>query len=145
MSMNITSQILVMLAVVIGGGALISLIIFSMNGGSPCAPEEGYIRCGYCSQDAMLSDNPNAGKCRYCPSGTTCSFDDICGDLSCVSGGSDGGGGGGGGGTRYCDYGYCYSSGYCCPGYAKYFCKDGCYDTSGAHANGCYTLKAICY
>jgi hypothetical protein len=44
-----------------------------------------------------------------------------------------------------CNTGYCYSGGYCCPKSTQYYCKDGCYTSSGANSNGCYTLKSICY
>lgn len=57
------------------------------NDKSLCQPEPGYVRCGYCSEDAALSDNPNAGQCRYCPTGSECRGD-VCGELKCVKPGS---------------------------------------------------------
>lgn len=132
---------------------IVVVIVFSADdgggsgdGGGICPSRSGSKLCGYCSEDAALSDNPHAGKCRYCPSGTSCIFTggDECGELKCRT--STSGGTSGGGTTRqYCNSGYCYSGGYCCPRYARYWCRDGCYDSAGANANGCYTLKATCY
>jgi len=39
---------------------------------NPCDEKDGYQLCGYCAEDVVLSSNPNAGKCRYCPTGSTC-------------------------------------------------------------------------
>jgi len=104
--------------------------------------------CGYCAEDRMLSDNPNAGQCRYCQNGYDCSYSDICGELKCVSGGTSGGGSSGGG-TGYknqmCSNGWCYSGGICCPSSARFYCKGYCYNSADANAAGCYTLKATCY
>ena len=116
---------------------------------SQCQGKVGYTLCGYCSEDAMTSGNPNAGQCRYCKQGYTCSGD-ICGEITCKSGGDNTNAGGAtsdgsSNNKQYCSTGYCYSKGYCCPGYAKYYCNGGCYDSVGANANGCYDLKATCY
>jgi hypothetical protein len=103
--------------------ALFVLGAFAGCSGDPCSEETGKVLCGYCSEDAMTSSNPAAGKCRYCDEGATCSGP-ICGDLQCVSGG----GGGGGlncacpqyssstscGGT-YCKNNLCSPAGWCCP------------------------------
>jgi len=60
-----------------------------------CPTSPGDKLCGYCAEDAALSDNPHAGKCRYCPTGTACVLTDgICGELSCRQTSSDGGDGG---------------------------------------------------
>ena len=110
--------------------------------GNICPDEPGMIVCGYCNEDAVLSDNPNAGKCRYCAEGSTCSFTDICGDLKCVG---SSGSAGTGGTKQYCGTGYCYSGGVCCPKATPYNCNNYCYNQAGANSHGCYTLKTICY
>lgn len=58
-----------------------------------CSAESGYTLCGYCDEDALLSGNPYAGKCRYCPNGYTCQGS-VCGELTCAGSGgtSDGSG-----------------------------------------------------
>ncbi|MEW5737443.1 MAG: hypothetical protein AB1938_00870 [Myxococcota bacterium] len=64
-------------------------------GGDVCPPKEGKIACGYCAEDALLSSNPNAGMCVYCPAETTCSTTDACDTgLQCLGGGGSGGGSG---------------------------------------------------
>lgn len=140
---NFIIAFFVMLVVVF----VVCMVWVNMNGGTPCpqTSDEGGHLCGYCNLDAALSDNPNAGQCRYCPGGYTCSYDNICGQLQCVGSGSDGSNGNGGYVNQMCNSGECYSGGYCCPGYAPYFCNNACYDTAGAHSAGCYTLKATCY
>lgn len=50
-----------------------------------CAEKSGQILCGYCDEDALTSNNPQAGRCIYCPVGTTCSTSDPCDpNLRCV-------------------------------------------------------------
>ncbi|HLC65158.1 MAG TPA: hypothetical protein VJI46_03485 [Candidatus Nanoarchaeia archaeon] len=44
------------------------------------------VLCGICNKDIKLSDNPYAGQCRMCPSGTSCSGD-VCGEIKCTPGG----------------------------------------------------------
>jgi hypothetical protein len=139
-----TKNFITIFVVMLIAAAIFFFVYYSNNGG-PCQKEEGSVLCGYCSEDAALSDNPNAGKCRYCPSGTRCSYDSICGDLTCTTSGSSGGSSGGGSNQQYCDTGYCYSAGFCCPKGTPYYCNGYCYTTSGANQHGCYTLKAICY
>jgi hypothetical protein len=56
---------------------------------SICPAKSGSVSCGYCDQVAILSGNPNAGKCFYCPKGTTCQGDP-CGELTCSGGSSSG-------------------------------------------------------
>jgi len=74
-----------------------------------CADKAGSVTCGYCDPDMALSGNPHADKCRYCPSGTTCSGEICSEELTCKKasqspGGTatpatgDGGNGGNGGG-----------------------------------------------
>src|SRR3990167_1405755 len=43
------------------------------------------VLCGICNKDIKLSDNPYAGQCRMCPSGTSCSGD-VCGEIKCTPG-----------------------------------------------------------
>lgn len=62
------------------------------SGGSICPSKSGYITCGYCDEDIILSGNPNAGKCFYCPEGTGCQGD-VCGGVTCSGGGGTTGGG----------------------------------------------------
>lgn len=38
--------------------------------------------CGICTEEKFISDNPYAGKCRYCPSGDLC-MGDMCGEIQC--------------------------------------------------------------
>ena len=57
-----------------------------------CADKAGFVTCGYCDPDVVLSSNPYAGKCRYCPDGTTCSGE-ICGSLTCKKAGQTSGDG----------------------------------------------------
>lgn len=57
-----------------------------------CSDKAGFVTCGYCDLDVVLSSNPYAGKCRYCPDGTTCSGE-ICGELTCKNSGQAPGGG----------------------------------------------------
>ena len=59
------------------------------SSGSICPAKSGHILCGYCDEDIILSGNPNAGKCFYCPKGTKCQGD-VCGELTCSGGGSTG-------------------------------------------------------
>jgi len=90
-----------------GGGS-------STGGGNVCADKSGNVTCGYCSQDALTSNNPNAGKCFYCPSGSSCSGTP-CGGITCVTSGT-GGGGGCSSGSCMGNDGKCYgscSTGYC--------------------------------
>jgi hypothetical protein len=111
-------------AAVLGGLGITFLILYATGffdilskqgttDGVICPSESGYVKCGYCSEDAATSGNPNAGQCRYCPTGTTCQGS-ICGKISCVptAGGTSGGGGAGyctsdadcrGFGSRNCD------------------------------------------
>lgn len=56
------------------------------SSGSLCSAKSGYVYCGYCDEDMILSGNPNAGKCFYCPKGTKCKGD-VCGGLTCSGGG----------------------------------------------------------
>ena len=49
----------------------------------------------------------------------------------------------GGGSTQYCDPGYCYSGGYCCPKSTRYYCNGRC--VNDCLAAGCTNCKAICY
>ena len=74
------------------GLGLLFIVLLSGCAGSKssdnCPDKSGYSLCGYCSEDAATSSNPNAGKCEYCPTGSTCG--DPCTMTSC-----DGGGGGG--------------------------------------------------
>jgi hypothetical protein len=59
-----------------------------------CKGKSGFVTCGYCAEDVLVSSNPNAGRCIYCPEGTSCSTHDACDvQLRCVT---EGGGGGGG-------------------------------------------------
>ena len=119
----------------------------SSNPEDICPSQKGSVLCGYCNQDASASDNPNAGQCRYCPSGSTCSYTDVCGELKCIKSGdgTNDGGNGGGGTQQLCSPGKCYSGGYCCPRDTPYYCNEYCYDSVGANSNGCYTLKSTCY
>ncbi|MFH0973329.1 MAG: hypothetical protein V1817_00890, partial [Candidatus Micrarchaeota archaeon] len=77
-----------------------------------CADKAGSVTCGYCDAKTTFSGNPHAGKCRYCPGGTTCSGEICSEELTCKSGaqpsagatvnptsGGGGNGGNGGGGT----------------------------------------------
>jgi len=57
--------------------------------GPLCSAKSGYVTCGYCDEDIILSGNPNAGKCFYCPKGSKCQGD-VCGELTCSGGGSTG-------------------------------------------------------
>ena len=109
-----------------------STIISSCKKGDVCESKSGSVTCGYCKLDAATSSNPNAGKCFYCPSGSTCSGD-VCGNVQCISAG----GGGGGGGTAYCNPGntYNYSSQKCCPNSAPYYYPG----THGIKGAGCYS------
>ena len=50
-----------------------------------CADKAGSVTCGYCDPDMALSGNPHADKCRYCPSGTTCSGEICSEELTCKS------------------------------------------------------------
>lgn len=51
-----------------------------------CTQKAGQVLCGYCSEDALTSNNPNAGKCIYCPAGTVCSTTDACDpNLQCIT------------------------------------------------------------
>jgi hypothetical protein len=87
--------------------------------GEICEDRAGFVTCGYCDQDRVFTQNPHAGMCRYCKSGTSCSGD-VCGSLSCVpttekasiNRGSDSSGCPGG--TAPCGEGYCMTSGNVC-------------------------------
>ncbi|MBS3068447.1 hypothetical protein J4450_07100 [Candidatus Micrarchaeota archaeon] len=57
------------------------------NDKSLCPSKPGYVKCGYCAEDAAFSDNPNIGQCTYCPTGTQCSGDP-CEGIKCVKSGS---------------------------------------------------------
>ena len=72
---------------------ILSTTLVGCKKGDVCESKSGSVTCGYCKQDAMTSGNPNAGKCFYCPTGSTCSGD-VCGTLQCVTAGGGGGGGG---------------------------------------------------
>lgn len=99
-----------------------------------CPAQSGDILCGYCNEDAALSDNPHAGKCRYCPTGYRCSFSDICGDLTCTAGGSDGGDGGGGGGGTTTYYASCSG----CDGpYSTYSYRGPSYSVCNGYYQAC--------
>ena len=104
-------------------------------GSITCPVMSGDKLCGYCSEDAALSDNPHAGKCRYCPTGTACIMDDICGELSCRQSGSNGGNGGtsgGGGGKTY------YASCSSCDGpYRTYSYRGADYTTCNYYYQLC--------
>ena len=63
-------------------------------GGPLCSAKSGYVTCGYCAEDIILSGNPNAGKCFYCPKGSKCQGD-VCKGVTCSGGGGTTGGGGG--------------------------------------------------
>jgi len=109
-----------------------------------CSERFGMVLCGHCGEDILLSDNPYAGMCRYCPQGYTCSGD-VCGDLKCK------GGGGGGGGTiaqEYCSSGYCLSNGRCCPSSSRYYCEGKCYGSSAeansASSGRCTSFTVYC-
>jgi len=103
------------------------------NSSNLCPQKSGYKTCGYCSQDAVLSDNPYAGQCRYCPGETTCSGT-ICGEITCKS--SSHTDNTNGGNTQHigngCAPGYCWSNGYCCPSNARYYCEGSCYASQDA-------------
>ncbi|HCF61862.1 MAG TPA: hypothetical protein DFS52_28180 [Myxococcales bacterium] len=90
--------------------------------GDPCPEKEGSVLCGYCAEDVVLSSNPNAGKCRYCSEGSTCSGE-VCGELKCVTQSTgcrtcacpqysscDRCGG------TYCKNNLCSPAAWCCPG-----------------------------
>jgi len=62
------------------------------SSGSICPSKSGYITCGYCSEDRFFSDNPNAGQCIYCPTGTKCQGD-VCEGITCSGGSGTTGGG----------------------------------------------------
>lgn len=94
-----------------------------------CPPKAGQVACGYCAEDVLTSNNPNAGKCIYCPEGSTCSTDDACDEaLQCV-------GGGGGGG--------CVPTG--CPASAPWHGCGSCWPTSDlCHSRGTTNLADDC-
>jgi hypothetical protein len=48
------------------------------------AQAEGMKSCGWCAQDRWASNNPNAGLCRFCSVGSTCSGDP-CDEITCLS------------------------------------------------------------
>jgi hypothetical protein len=87
------------------------LLLSSCDLGDPCEEKSGSSLCGYCKEDAATSSNPNAGKCLYCPNGSTCTGD-VCGNLTCV----EPGGGGGGGGGNTCAPGPTCINNLCSPG-----------------------------
>ena len=98
---KINKILLIAALVLVGVVALVQVIKFAPQwakaiskeletpSGSICPAKSGSKLCGYCNDDVILSGNPNAGKCFYCPKGTTCQGDP-CGDLTCSSGGSSG-------------------------------------------------------
>lgn len=107
------------------------------TGGNPlCPSESGYIKCGYCSEDAATSGNPNAGQCRYCPTGTTCKGS-ICGEISCVPTGGGTPPGTGGGGSGYC------RSDADCRGFGSRNCQGSSLVRCGSD-NLCHCCYAIC-
>lgn len=67
---------------------------------SICPAKSGSVLCGYCDEDVILSGNPNAGKCFYCPEGSTCQGD-VCGGLTCSGGSSAGESGSSGQSSNY--------------------------------------------
>jgi hypothetical protein len=95
------TRTILLLAVPLVAAALLLAGCLDESGKSICPRKSGSNLCGYCAEDAALSDNPAAGKCRYCPSGSYCSFDDICGELKCRTSGTSGGGSSGGTQKRY--------------------------------------------
>ena len=65
---------------------VLALVLVSCpSADDPCDEEAGKVLCGYCREDAVLSSNPHAGMCRYCPAGTVCDGD-VCGELRCLGG-----------------------------------------------------------
>ncbi len=121
----------VMLALCVGS-------LLAVSGcGDPCKAKAGYVTCGYCNEDRLLSGNPHAGTCRYCKAGYACSGD-ICGDdLTCVAESSGSGGspnspqpssGTCPAGTTPCGAGYCAPTGaVCCAsaGHPELYCSAG--------------------
>lgn len=72
--------------------ACLALLLSSCgSAGDPCNEKSGSVLCGYCNEDVVLSSNPNAGKCLYCGSGSTCTGP-VCGAMSCVGPGGVPGG-----------------------------------------------------
>lgn len=88
-SVNIIGRILGLL-IVLGIVALAVLYFLGSGGGGGeiCPEKTGYITCGYCKEDVLSSNNPNAGKCSYCPEGSSC-IGDPCSGITC-SGGTSG-------------------------------------------------------
>lgn len=114
-----------------------SLIGFISDCGEeePCPQKSGYVLCGYCAEDVSVSNNPNAGKCIYCPTGSTCSTSDACDvNLKCLTGGGGGGDGGGGG---------CIPTG--CPDSAPWYGCGSCWpDEQSCHTRGTSNLSDDC-
>jgi hypothetical protein len=117
------------------------------GGGEECPSKDGYVLCGYCKEDVLTSSNPNAGKCIYCPVGSTCSTNDACDiNLKCITSGGGGGGGGVSLACQYCSKGDCLSNGHCCPSSHPYYCSDGyCHANCDYSACGSSCTAYCCY
>lgn len=53
--------------------AVIAAAALAACAGPECPAKDGYLSCGYCSEDVILSSNPHAGMCTYCSK--TCGTD----------------------------------------------------------------------
>ncbi|MCS7212713.1 MAG: hypothetical protein NZ927_00585 [Candidatus Calescibacterium sp.] len=116
------------------GKIIILTFIILINCGKEniCEEKSGYILCGYCKEDVILSNNPNAGKCIYCSVGSKCSSSDPCDpNLQCIS--EDDGG----------SSSTCIPTG-CPPSHPWYGCGN-CWETSDlCHTRGTSNLSDDC-
>lgn len=88
------------IALLIAFGVIIGIVLLHyagifdfrdvLSGSNLCPETEGKVFCGQCKAYATGFDNPLAGQCIYCPSGTTCSGE-LCGDTTCIPAGGNAG------------------------------------------------------